>query len=315
VQYPTLVATKAARVALAAGGRPVVDFGFRRAHGLETGVEAALAAHVGGGLSTSNVEAGRRFGIPVVGTMAHSFVQAFGTELEAFRAFAADHPENATLLVDTYDTIAGVRNAIVVAKQMAERDEKLRAIRLDSGDLGDLATQARAMLDEAGLPDVGIFVSGGLDEYDIAGLLERGAPIDAFGVGTDLVTSSDRPALDIAYKLVDYAGRAVAKRSTDKASLPGAKQVFRADDPANDVLALRNERLDGEPLLAPVWRDRTASYVFDRERAREASAAHVSALPESSKQPVRDSDPLKPSLSDALKELAKNVSSVTSDTT
>ena len=226
VHYPTLVATKAARVANAAGGRNVVDFGFRRAHGLETGVEAALAAYIGGALTTSNVEAGRRYAIPVVGTMAHSFVQSFPHEIDAFRAFAADHPESVTLLVDTYDTLAGVRNAIVVAREMAGRGETLRAVRLDSGDVQALARASRRLLDDAGLRDVQIFASGGLDEYDVAALVDAGAPIDGFGVGTDLVTSADRPAVDIAYKLVAYDGRPVAKFSADKASLPGAKQYF-----------------------------------------------------------------------------------------
>src|SRR5205823_7083614 len=176
------------RVATATAGRPVVDFGFRRAHGLETGVEAALAAYVGGGLTTSNVEAGRRHGIPVMGTMAHSFVQSFESEVEAFRAFAKDHPENVTLLVDTYDTLGGVRNAIVVAHEMRAEGGRLRAVRLDSGDLGELSVRARRMLDEAGLSDVQIFASGGLDEFDITELVAAGAPIDAYGVGTGLVT-------------------------------------------------------------------------------------------------------------------------------
>src|SRR5439155_10834675 len=237
-------------------GRPVVDFGFRRAHGLETGIEAALAAYVGGGLQTSNVEAGRRFGIGVVGTMAHSFVQAFEREIDAFRAFSEDQADNTILLVDTYDTIEGVRNAIAVA-----RERPVRGIRLDSGDIASLARTARTMLDDAGLRDVRIFASGGLDETRILSFGD--APIDAFGVGTDLVVSADRPAADIAFKLVAYDGRPVAKFSTGKASLPGAKQVFRSGDPESDVLALRDERLDGEPLLRPVWRDGEPRTVFD----------------------------------------------------
>jgi nicotinate phosphoribosyltransferase len=298
VQYPTLVATKAARVVLAAQGRSVVDFGFRRAHGLETGVEAALAAYVGGVSATSNVEAGRRYGIPVVGTMAHSFVLAFGSELDAFRAFAADHPDDVTLLVDTFDTFDGVRNAIVVAGEMRSRGQALRAIRLDSGDIYELAMVSRRLLDEAGFPEVRIFASGGLDEYAIVGLLEREAPIDSFGVGTDLVTSADRPAIDISYKLVAYDGRPVSKRSSGKVSLPGAKQVFRTGDVSTDVLGLRGEVVDGRPLLSQ------ATPGFDLERVRATAASELAALPEEWKRPVRRIAPPRPRRSNALLELA-----------
>lgn len=278
VQLPTLVATKAARIALAAGGRPVVDFGFRRAQGLETGVEAALAAYVGGGLATSNLEAGRRYGIPVVGTMAHSFVQAHVRELDAFRSFALDHPGDTVLLVDTYDVIEGVRNAIIVADEMRSRGARLRGIRIDSGDLRELCSTARRMLDDAGLPDVQIVASGGLDETRIAELVGAGVPVDAFGVGTHLVVSSDRPALDIAYKLVSYDGRDVAKLSAGKATFPGAKQVFRG--PSEDILALRDESHPGVPLLSPSWREGMALRDFDLEAIRERVANGLHELPE-----------------------------------
>ncbi len=280
VQLPTLVATKAARIALAAGGRPVVDFGFRRAHGLETGVEAAFAANVGGGFATSNLEAGRRYGLPVVGTMAHSFVQSHVSELDAFRTFAEDHPDDTVLLVDTYDVIDGVRNAITIAGEMRSRGAGLRAIRIDSGDLRRLCVAARRMLDDAGLSDVQIFASGGLDETKIAELVDAGVPVDAFGVGTDLVVSMDRPAVDIAYKLVEYDGRRVAKLSAGKATYPGAKQVFRRQAPSADVLALRNESHPGEPLLGPAWRDGVALRTFDLEAVRERAAAGLHRLPE-----------------------------------
>ena len=315
VQYPTLVATKAARVALAAEGRATVEFGFRRSHGLETGVEAAVAAYIGAGMSTSNMEAGRRYGIDVVGTMAHSFVQSYPSELEAFRAFARDHAGSVTLLVDTYDTFDGVRNAIVVAGEMRVRGEELRAIRIDSGDLHTLAVEARKMLDDAGFPDVGIFASGGLDEYDIDELVHGSAPIDAFGVGTDLVTSADRPALDIAYKLVAYAGRPLAKFSTDKASLPGAKQIFRTRKPTSDVLALRDEQLGGHPLLSCVWRDGRASYSFDRERARATAQRELDGLPKAWRRPRRRSKPPRPPLSPRLEALVEAVRRATSGTT
>ena len=277
VQLPTLIATKAARVALAADGHTVVDFGLRRAQGLETGVEAALSAYVGGGLATSNLEAGRRYGIPVVGTMAHSFVQAWPSELDAFRAFAEDHPDNVVLLVDTYDTLEGVRNAIVVAGELRARGARLAGVRIDSGDLAALSREARRMLDEAGHPDVRILASGGLDENEIAELVGQRAPIDSFGVGTDLVVSRDRPAADIAYKLVAYDGRPVAKRSPGKETLPGAKQVFRSPD--GDVLGLRDEHLEGEPLLSPAWRDGEALRTFDMEAARRRASGGLEALP------------------------------------
>jgi nicotinate phosphoribosyltransferase len=309
VQLPTLVATKAARIALAAGGRPVVDFGFRRAHGLETGVEAALAAHVGGGLSTSNVEAGRRHGLPIVGTMAHSFVQAFPNELEAFRAYAEDHPDGTILLVDTYDTVEGVRNAIAVADELRRRGAGLRAIRLDSGDLGELSRSARQMLDDGGHTDTQIFASGGLDEFTIAALVMDGAPIDAYGVGTDLVVSTDRPAVDIAYKLVEYDGRPVAKFSPGKETYPGAKQVFRAGSPEGDVLGLRSEALPGSPLLSPVWAGGHPVEAFDVNEARERASAGVGELPPGWTLPSYRSPTPVPGVSDALADLSRKVRS------
>jgi nicotinate phosphoribosyltransferase len=304
VHRSTLIATKAARVVVAAAGRPVVDFGFRRAHGLETGVEVARAAFVGGVVATSNVEAGRRYGIPVAGTMAHSFVQAFPTELDAFRAFAQDHPDNCTLLVDTYDTLAGVRNAITVADEIEESGRSVQAIRLDSGDLDDLSRAARSMLDDAGHREVQIFASGGLDEIDVARLVSGGAPIDAFGVGTDLAVSADRPALDIAYKLVSYDGRPVAKYSTGKRSLPGAKQIFRTAGPETDVLGLRNEDLEGERLLMPSWRGRRMLAATDLGHARDRLSSQLQALPDDWKQIVERSQPRLPRISDALAALA-----------
>ena len=304
VQYPVLIATKAARVAIAAGGRPIADFGFRRAHGLETGVEAAFAAYAGGGLVTSNVEAGRRFGIPVVGTMAHSFVQAFEREIDAFRAFARDHPMDCVLLVDTYDTIQGVLNAIAVAREIRDEGDELRGIRLDSGDLGVLSKRARELLDDAGLQDVTIFASGGLDELDIARLVADGAPIDAYGVGTDLVVSVDRPAIDIAYKLVEYGGRPVAKYSEGKRSYPGRKQVFRRGSPQHDVLGLRDEAADGEALLTPAWRDGERLTAFDLAATRERVVAGLEALPKRWKDVADAPAPPVPRIGPALRDLS-----------
>jgi nicotinate phosphoribosyltransferase len=253
VQYPTLVATKAARCALVADGRQLADFGFRRAHGLETGVEAALAAYIGGGFATSNVEAGRRHGIPTTGTMAHSYVQAFRDERDAFRAFASDHPEHSVLLVDTYDTVEGTRRAIDACRDLGIRPQ---GVRLDSGDLGELAIEARRLLDDAGFEDARVIASGGLDEYAIHDLVAAGAPIDGFGVGTSLTVSADHPGLDIVYKLVAYDDRPVAKFSGAKSTLPGPKQVFRPHGGiTNDVLEVHDTDGPGRPLMQPIWRD------------------------------------------------------------
>ena len=280
VHLSTLLATKAARYVLAADGAGLADFGFRRAHGLEAGIEAARAAYIGGVDSTSTVEAGRRFGIPVSGTMAHSFIQAVGDEAAAFADFAHDHPENTILLVDTYDTLEGVRRAIAVGHDLRARGADLVGIRLDSGDLDSLARSARSLLDEAGFEQTRIVASGGLDEHRVAALVGAGAPIDAYGIGTALVTSSDRPSIDIVYKLVTYDGTPRAKYSVAKATLPGRKQIHRFDDPADDVLALRDEGgVGGRSLLRPVWRDGRRLLDFDLGRARAAVAAGLASLP------------------------------------
>jgi nicotinate phosphoribosyltransferase len=300
----TLVATKAARLVRAARGRAVIDFGFRRAHGLETGIRAALAAYIGGVASTSNVEAGRRYGIPIAGTMAHSFVQAFDHEIDALREFAADHADT-TLLVDTYDPIEGVASAIRVALALAPRGLRIGAIRIDSGDLAELGRQARAMLDRAGLREVRIVASGGLDEDSIDELTGAGVPYDAFGVGSSLVCSTDRPALDMVYKLVEYAGVPRAKFSPGKLTLPGRKQVFRSQSPTTDILELRDAPPPaGAPLLAPVWRDGAWLSPVDAEKARRRARESLATLPDSwFRAPGPDEPPVPaigPALADAL---------------
>lgn len=300
VQLPTLIATKAARCTLAADGRLLADFGFRRAHGLEAGIEAARAASLGGVGATSNVEAGRRFGIRVTGTMAHSFVQAVGDEERAFRMFAADHPDNSILLVDTYDSPAGIRNAIIIADEMAGRGEQLSGVRLDSGDLGVLAGQARRMLDEAGHTDVKIFASGGVDEHVIARLVADDAPIDAFGIGTALTVSKDHPAFDIVYKLVSYDGQPRAKYSEGKVLLPGPKQVFRRDGPHTDVLACRDEQQEAEALLEPMWQDGKRMGDVDLETARQRAATELEQLPAGWRRPDGPADTPLPAVSDQL---------------
>jgi nicotinate phosphoribosyltransferase len=254
ITFQTMIASKAARIVEAAGGRRVVEFGSRRAHGPEAGVLAARAAFIGGCAGTSNVEAGRRFGVPISGTLAHSFIMAHKNEEEAFRKFQRLFPEHSTLLVDTYDTLAALEKII---------SNRLRpaSIRLDSGDLLKLSVEARKRLDRAGLRNTKIFASGDLDEYAIADLLSRGARIDAFGVGTALSTSKDAPALGGVYKLVDVESRGQisrrAKFSQDKLTYPGRKQVFRlCDDQGNfrrDVIGSAEETFaEGQPLLKRV---------------------------------------------------------------
>lgn len=255
VHLQTLAASKAARVVEAARGRTVVDFGARRMHGVDAAVKVARAAFLAGCDSTSNVLAGHLYGIPLAGTMAHSWVQAHDSEIESFRSFARTWPTT-VLLVDTYDTLAGVREVVRLARELGP-GFRVRAVRLDSGDLLELSRAARRILDEAGLPTVGIFASGGLDERAVDRLVRAGAPIGGFGVGTSMGVSEDAPALDVAYKLVSYDGRERLKLSTGKELWPGPKQVFRVEREGKaerDVLARRAEALPGRPLLVPAMR-------------------------------------------------------------
>src|SRR5690606_20736442 len=219
VHLQTLLASKAARVVAAAQGRTVVDFGMRRIHGASAALDGARAFYIAGIDSTSNVLAGKLHGIPVSGTMAHSYIQAHPTELDAFRAFARVYPDS-VLLVDTYDTMSGIENVIALARELGD-EFRVRAVRLDSGALSALAKAARARLDEAGLQSVRIFASGGLDEYEVHDLIASGAPIDGFGVGTAMGVSKDVPAFDIIYKLSEYEGVARVKTSPGKPVLPG----------------------------------------------------------------------------------------------
>ncbi|MEU9166660.1 nicotinate phosphoribosyltransferase [Streptomyces sp. NPDC048420] len=253
LSHQTTMASKAARCVVAAAGHPVVDFSLRRSHGPQAGFQAARLGAMVGFAGTSNVAAATAEGIPAVGTMAHSFVEAFATEEDAFRAFARSHPGPVTLLVDTYDTEEGVRVAARVLRDLDRGPGS--AIRLDSGDLGSLAARARSLLDDAGLPDVRIIASGGLDEYAVEDLVGSGAPIDAYAVGTRVGVSSDAPFLDSAYKMVEYDGRPVMKLSSAKVTAPGPKQVFRRTAYA-DVISLADERStgDGSPMLETVMR-------------------------------------------------------------
>jgi nicotinate phosphoribosyltransferase len=286
VSFQTLIASKAARCVEAAAGRPVVEFGTRRAHTPEAGVLGARAAYIGGCAGTSNTEAGRRFGIPVSGTSAHSWVMSFACEAEAFRRLQAAMGEHTVQLLDTYDSIEGARHA-------AKLGRPLWGVRLDSGDVLALSKQVRAILDEAGLQDTKIMASGDLDEYKIRDLLAAGAPLDAFGVGTQLSVSADAPNLSAIYKLVelDIAGikRFTAKFSEDKTSLPGSKQIFR--DVARDVVARSGECGRGEALLRPVMLGgRLIEPLPPLEQARARAASSLGALP----QPLRQLEPAEP---------------------
>jgi nicotinate phosphoribosyltransferase len=309
VTFQTVIASKGARAVLTAQGRTLVDFGSRRAHGSDAGLKAARALYISGYDSTSNVLAGRLYGIPVAGTMAHSYIEAHDSELEAFRAFLRSYPET-ILLVDTYDTEAGVLKAADVARNMA--GAHVRAVRLDSGDLSELAKRARRILDEAGLHDVGVFASGGLDEYEIRRLLSSGAPINGFGVGTAAVVSNDAPDLDSAYKLVSYAGRPRLKLSTDKVTLPGKKQVFRRyrdGRMAGDLIALAEEQHEGEPLLEEVMRGgrRTEAGTKTITAVRERARRQLETLPPSLRVLDQAPEPYPTGLSEGLERESREV--------
>lgn len=280
VHFQSLALTKAARVISAAKGRTVVDFGSRRAAGSDAALSVARATYLAGGHGTSNVLAAKLWGIPLFGTMAHSYIQAHDTEMGAFEAFASLYPET-TLLVDTYDTLTGVRLVIGLKKRLGDRF-RVRAIRLDSGDLAGLAREVRRMLDEAGLNDVTIFASSGLDEYQIARLVEAEAPIDGFGVGTKLAVSADAPELDMAYKLVEYAGTGRIKLSSSKTVYPGRKQVFRQvrnSCLAGDTIARFDEELPGVPLLRPMMLSGRMMAIPDLEESRRHTQRELARLP------------------------------------
>ncbi len=251
IQFESMIASKAVRSYLVAKGRRLVDFGFRRAHGLEAGILAARASYLAGFGGTSNVEAGRQFGIPVVGTMAHSYVMIFEDEEEAFRAFAKLYPDNTIFLIDTYDTVEAAKKVVKLAKEGIPAV----GVRIDSGDIVKLSKEVRRILDEAGLKEVKIIVSGGVDEYKIKRWLDEGAPIDAFGVGTKFITSADAPYFDIAYKLVEYEGKPKYKLSPGKKTFPYKRQVYRYYENGkfsyDEVVRYEKEK-EGEKLVEKV---------------------------------------------------------------
>ena len=258
LHFQTLVASKAARSVLVAEGKPLIDFGLRRAHGAEAGLLAARASYLSGFAGTATVLAGMAYGIPLYGTMAHSFVQAHKDEMQAFEHFAQSQPDNVLLLIDTYDTEAAARKVVSLSPALKAKGIAVKGVRLDSGDLADHARKVRSILDNGGLPHAQILASGNLDEYRIRDLIGSRAPINSFAVGTAMTTSSDAPSLDCAYKLQEYAGRPCRKRSEGKATWPGRKQVYRyyAGDGRvdHDVITTLDDPQTGEPLLHPVMK-------------------------------------------------------------
>jgi nicotinate phosphoribosyltransferase len=307
LHFQTVIASKAARMVLAARGKPLIDYGLRRAHGAEAGVLAARASYIAGFSGTATVAAGHAFGIPVYGTMAHSFVQAHDDEAVAFEHFARSHPQDLVLLIDTYDTERGAGDVVTLAPRLAAEGIAIAGVRIDSGNLAEHAAKVRRVLDAGGLQAVKIVVSGGLDEDALLALSRSGAPIDAYGVGTSLTTASDAPALDCAYKLEEYAGRARRKQSEGKATWPGRKQVWRWYDErgvfARDLVSLAGERHEGEPLLKPVMRGgRRLPDLPDLTAVRVHAMAQLARLPRSLAQLDRYQYPVEIGLS--LRELA-----------
>jgi nicotinate phosphoribosyltransferase len=314
ITFQTMIASKAARVSLACGDKKFVDFSLRRDHGADAGLKGSRASFIGGASGTSNVLAGMTYGIPVSGTMAHSYIMAFESETEAFRAYARQFPERAVLLIDTFDSEEGARRAAQVARELAAEGINVSGVRLDSGDLGPLARSVRKILDEAGLEQMQIFLSGDLDEYRIKSLLEEGAPVDAFGVGTQMGTSADAPSLGGVYKLVEDERGPKIKLSTGKATLPGRKQVFRFQSETfdYDLIGLEDEDIAGaRPVLEKVMEGgRRLRAPEPLEDLQERCRSSIGLLPPHLKdlQPARR--PYQVQRSTRLDELVRDMSQV-----
>ena len=306
LHFQTVVASKAVRSVLAAPGKLLVDFGLRRAHGAEAALLSARASYIAGFSGSATVLAGMRFGIPVFGTMAHSFIQAHDSESQAFENFVRSHPANATLLIDTYDTVEAARKVVRLAARLERDGFAVRGVRIDSGDLGEYARQVRRVLDAGGMQAVTIFASSGLDEYALRDL--AAAPIDGFGIGTRMNTSADAPYLDCAYKLVEYDGRPKRKRSEGKATWPGRKQVYRRFDTegriAGDTLTVEGDCQEGTPLLMAVMEGgRPIAASPSTQAVREHVRAQLAALPVRLRS-LNRADPVVPTCSQALRALA-----------
>ena len=311
LNFQTMVASKAARSVLVAGGKPLIDFGLRRAHGAEAGLLAARASYLAGFAGSATVLAGMAYGIPLYGTMAHSFVQAHKDEEIAFEHFAQAQPDNVVLLIDTYDTEAAARKVVSLAPALSAQGVTVKGVRLDSGDLADHARKVRRILNEGGLFHAQILASGNLDEYRLRDLIESRAPIDSFAVGTAMTTSSDAPSLDCAYKLQEYAGRPCRKRSEGKATWPGRKQGYRyyADDGRlnHDVVTTHDDQLPGEPLLLPVMRSgRRLVPSPGLIELRQRAAAQLERVPTSLRN-LEDAPAYEVRISSPLRDLAHTV--------
>jgi nicotinate phosphoribosyltransferase len=290
INLQTMIATKASRVVHAAKGKSVIEFGLRREPGIDAGMKVARSSYIAGCQGTSNVLAGMAYGIPVFGTMAHSFIMSYPKEIDAFRAFAKTFPNKSTLLIDTYDDIAGAEKAAIVAKELEAKGFRLGGVRLDSGDLAQTSKKIRKILDDQGLEYVKIFASGDLDEFKIEELLREGARIDAFGVGTKMGTSADRPYLDVIYKLCetmtsDGSFSPIMKLSKDKITLPGRKQVYRFKNKdgsfGKDIIALADESVEGEPLLVKVMeKGKLIYHLPSLNEIRATAKENLSKLPE-----------------------------------
>jgi len=283
IGFQTMIASKAARCFHAAAGRPLIDFSLRRTQGKDAGIKVARSTFIAGFAATSNVLAGKIYGIPISGTMAHSYVSAFDNERDAFFAYADTFPDHSIFLVDTYDSVEGARHAAAVAKEMQKRGHTLIGVRLDSGDMVSLSRKVRKIFDAAGLSEVKIFASSGFDEFKIAKVISEGAAIDAFGVGTKVGVSADAPFVDIVYKMVRFKGRDVRKLSPGKVTLAGEKQVFRTSDQngcySEDIIGQRDEIIaEGQPLLEKVMENGRLLYPHPQlnmlqERFKENFAA------------------------------------------
>ncbi|MFA4903125.1 MAG: nicotinate phosphoribosyltransferase [Desulfobaccales bacterium] len=312
VNLQTMIATKASRVMHAAAGRPLVDFSLRRTQGSDAGLKVARASYLAGFGGTSNVLAGKLYGLPIFGTMAHSYITSFNSEIEAFRAFVRNFPVGPTLLIDTYDNISGAQHAVTVAKELEAKGQRLGFVRLDSGDMAAISKDVRRILDDNGLGYVRILASGGFDEHKIAGLLADGAKIDAFAVGTKMGVSADAPYFDIAYKLVRYADRPVMKLSSGKVTLVDKKQVWRTYNAQGamqrDVIALKDEAVsEGSPLLEPVMAGgRITGKLPTLSASRDYFQAQFAKLPETYKT-LQDPARYPVSLSVGLKKLQSRV--------
>lgn len=316
VNLQTTIATKASRAVNAAKGRPIIEFGLRREHGTDAGMKVARSSYIAGCSGTSNVLAGMKYGIPVFGTMAHSFVMSFNKEIDSFRAFVKTFPDKSTLLIDTFDNLKGAEKAAKVAKELEKRGFKLGGVRLDSGDLAEISKKVRELLDQNGLNYVKIFASGDLDEYRIEELLKKGAEIDAFGVGTRMGTSEDRPYVDVIYKLsekMDENGEfsPIMKLSEGKVTLPGRKQVVRIKDEkgnfVKDVIALDGEKIGGEPLLVKVMEKGKMVYDLPSlDGIRKKALENLAKLPLKYKK-LKDAPRYPVQLSPELRRLVKDL--------